>query len=104
MIHPKKKLLPYNPLTYLQPSSYWYLRHFDIVAIDPIVDFLSLMTYDLHGTWDGNNPHIGAVALAHTNLTEIQQTLGLLWRNNINPAKVNLGIGFYGRSKSFPRV
>ncbi|KAK0625190.1 glycoside hydrolase superfamily [Bombardia bombarda] len=80
------------------PSSYWYLRNFDIVAIDPIVDFLNLMTYDLHGTWDGTDPFIGAVALAHTNLTEIQQSLDLMWRNNINPAKVNLGIGFYGRS------
>jgi chitinase len=83
-----------------QPSSYWYLRGFDIVAIDPIVDFLNIMTYDLHGTWDGTDPYIGAVALAHTNLTEIQQSLDLLWRNNINPSKVNLGIGFYGRSKS----
>ncbi|KAK0630523.1 glycoside hydrolase superfamily [Bombardia bombarda] len=80
------------------PSSYWYLRHFDIVAIDPIVDFLNVMTYDLHGTWDSNSPWIGAVALAHTNITEIDISLDLLWRNNINPAKINLGIGFYGRS------
>ncbi|KAK3386681.1 putative chitinase [Podospora didyma] len=80
------------------PSSYWYMRNFDIVAIDPIVDFLNIMTYDLHGTWDGTDPFIGAVALAHTNLTEIQESLDLLWRNNINPSKVNLGIGFYGRS------
>ncbi len=31
--------------------------------------------------------------------------LDLLWRNNINPERVNLGLGFYGRSKSnyFPR-
>lgn len=35
---------------------------------------------------------------AHTNLTEIDQSLKLLWRNNINPSKVVLGLGFYGRS------
>lgn len=34
----------------------------------------------------------------HTNLTEIQQGLDLLWRNNIPSNKVVLGIGFYGRS------
>ncbi|PQE17041.1 glycoside hydrolase family 18 protein [Rutstroemia sp. NJR-2017a BBW] len=80
------------------PSSYWYMQDFDIVAIDPIVDWFNVMTYDLHGTWDSDDPFIGAVALAHTNLTEIKQSLDLLWRNNIDPARVNLGLGFYGRS------
>ena len=28
--------------------------------------------------------------------------LDLLWRNNINPERVNLGLGFYGRSKFNP--
>ncbi|KAJ5621955.1 chitinase [Penicillium herquei] len=80
------------------PSSYWYMQHFDIVSIDPIIDWFNIMTYDLHGTWDSSDPYIGSVALAHTNLTEITESLDLLWRNNIDPAKVNLGLGFYGRS------
>lgn len=41
---------------------------------------------------------MGPYAFAHTNLTEIDLGLELLWRNNINPARVNLGLGFYGRS------
>jgi chitinase len=41
---------------------------------------------------------IGPYAHAHTNLTEIDEALKLLWRNNINPERVNLGLGFYGRS------
>ena len=45
------------------------------------------------------NADVGiAFVLAHTNLTEIDESLKLLWRNNINPAKVVLGLGFYGRS------
>ncbi|KAJ5667620.1 chitinase [Penicillium longicatenatum] len=80
------------------PSSYWYMQHFDIVSIDPIIDWFNVMTYDLHGVWDSTDPYIGSVALAHTNLTEITESLDLLWRNNIDPAKVNLGLGFYGRS------
>ena len=35
---------------------------------------------------------------AHTNLTEIKMSLDLLWRNEISPADVVLGFGFYGRS------
>jgi GH18 family chitinase len=32
------------------------------------------------------------------NLTEIDQSLNLLWRNNIDPRKVVLGLAFYGRT------
>jgi hypothetical protein len=35
------------------------------------------------GTWDSTNPYIGPVVGAHTNLTEIDLTMDLLWRNNI---------------------
>jgi hypothetical protein len=41
---------------------------------------------------------VKAFVAAHTNLTEIDQSMKLLWRNGINPAKVVLGLGFYGRS------
>lgn len=50
------------------------------------------------GVWDSTVKSIGSFAYAHTNLTEINEALELLWRNNINPARVNLGLGFYGRS------
>ncbi|KAA8896314.1 chitinase [Sphaerosporella brunnea] len=80
------------------PASYWYLQNFDIVSMEPIVDWFNMMSYDLHGTWDSSDPYIGPYIGAHTNLTEIDQALDLLWRNNIDPAKVTLGLGFYGRS------
>ncbi|OJJ69171.1 hypothetical protein ASPBRDRAFT_57699 [Aspergillus brasiliensis CBS 101740] len=80
------------------PTSYWYLRGFDIVNLEPHVDFLNVMSYDIHGTWDATNKQLGPYAFAHTNLTEINSALELLWRNNINPERVNLGLGFYGRS------
>jgi len=80
------------------PASYWYLQNFDIKNMEPIVDWFNVMTYDLHGTWDGTNPYLGPYINAHTNLTEIDLALQLLWRNNINPKKVVMGVGFYGRS------
>lgn len=58
------------------------------------------MSYDLHGVWDSTNP-IGSHIYAHTNLTEIKSAMDLLWRNQIPPEKLNLGLGFYGRSFQF---
>ncbi|KAF2966776.1 hypothetical protein GQX73_g6779 [Xylaria multiplex] len=80
------------------PASYWYLQHFDIKNMEPIVDWFNMMSYDLHGTWDGTNPYLGPYINSHTNLTEIDLALELLWRNDIDPKKVVMGMGFYGRS------
>jgi chitinase len=85
-------------VTVTLPSSYWYLKGFDIVSMSPYVDSFNFMSYDIHGTWDGNSPYTKSVIQPHTNLTEITEGLDLLWRNNIDPAKVVLGLGFYGRS------
>src|SRR5690349_10035600 len=57
-------------VSFTAPSSYWYLQHFDLASMMEVVDYCNLMTYDLHGVWDRDNP-IGDVVLAHTNLTEI---------------------------------
>lgn len=84
-------------VSFTAPTSYWYLRHFDIKAMMEYVDWANIMSYDLHGMWDSTNP-IGSHVLAHTNLTEIKQALDLFWRNDVPPSKMNLGLGFYGRS------
>ncbi|KAI8207622.1 hypothetical protein K4K54_004854 [Colletotrichum sp. SAR 10_86] len=80
------------------PASYWYLRGFNLKDLEPSLDYFNIMTYDIHGTWDSTVKSIGSFAYAHTNLTEISSGLELLWRNNVNPERVNLGLGFYGRS------
>ncbi|KAI1115462.1 glycoside hydrolase [Nemania sp. NC0429] len=85
-------------ITATLPSSYWYMQHFDISKMEPYLDWFNLMTYDIHGTWDGSNPYTSAVVQAHTNLTGIDQAMDLLWRNKIPSNKVVMGLGFYGRS------
>jgi chitinase len=57
-----------------------------------------MLIVGLDGVWDSTVKSLGPYARAHTNLTEIEEALKLLWRNNINPERVNLGLGFYGRS------
>ncbi|TGO46552.1 hypothetical protein BCON_0318g00020 [Botryotinia convoluta] len=82
------------------PALYWYLQYFDLEKLQKSVDFFNIMiqAYDMHGLWDKNSSWAGNFLNAHTNLTEITTALELLWKNHINPSKVNLGLAFYARS------
>ncbi|KAG6006481.1 hypothetical protein E4U21_007025 [Claviceps maximensis] len=80
------------------PASYWYLQNFDVVRLQEHVDWFNLMTYDMHGAWDIDNKWTGPWANSHTNLTEIQLGLDLLWRNDIRPEKVTIGMSYYART------
>ncbi|KAK2803673.1 hypothetical protein FQN50_006889 [Emmonsiellopsis sp. PD_5] len=84
-------------LTFTGPSSYWYMRWFDLPGLLKYCDWMNLMSYDLHGVWDSTNP-IGSIVQGHTNLTEIKTAVELLWRVKVPPSKVALGFGFYGRA------
>ncbi|OJJ42141.1 hypothetical protein ASPZODRAFT_20739 [Penicilliopsis zonata CBS 506.65] len=93
-------------VTFTAPSSYWYLRWFDLPGMLKYADWMNWMTYDLHGVWDSSNPmHVpcnpsGSIVQGHTNLTEIKTAAELLWRVRVNPAQVSLGFAFYGRAFS----
>ncbi|KAL8729755.1 MAG: hypothetical protein Q9181_004891 [Wetmoreana brouardii] len=85
------------------PTSYWYLRGFDVTGLQDYVDWFNVMSYDLvglpsHGMWDQHNKFTGPYLQGHTNITEIEQGLDLLWRNGVGPNKVVMGFAFYGRS------
>ncbi|KAK1655797.1 hypothetical protein BDP81DRAFT_388694 [Colletotrichum phormii] len=82
----------------LTPASYWYLQHFDLAKLQPHVDWFNLMSYDLHGTWDAASKFVGPYLATHTNLTEIDLGLDLLWRAGVKPGNIVLGQGLYGRS------
>ncbi|KAJ7198004.1 hypothetical protein GGX14DRAFT_374612, partial [Mycena pura] len=87
-------------LSFTAPSSYWYLQNYDLPALlaDGVADWVNVMTYDLHGVWDSPADYIGSIVLAHTNLTEIMLTFQLYANVGIDPSKITMGIGFYGRS------
>jgi chitinase len=40
----------------------------------------------------------GAIVQGHTNLTDIETAIELLWRVDIDPSDIVMGFGFYGRS------
>ncbi|KAH6696866.1 putative class V chitinase [Plectosphaerella plurivora] len=87
-----------NGFTITIPASYWYLQHFDIKGLEPHVDWFNIMSYDLHGTWDMENQWTGPWLNAHTNLTELKDSMDLYWRNGISSDKIVFGTGFYGRA------
>ncbi|RAH59433.1 hypothetical protein BO85DRAFT_485906 [Aspergillus piperis CBS 112811] len=59
------------------------------------VDYFNLISYDLHGMWDQDITWIGPYFKGHTNITETDLGLDLLWRSE---SKVVFGFAFYGRS------
>jgi hypothetical protein len=59
-----------------------------------VVQVLILARYDLHGIWDSSSQFVGAYVAPHTNLTEIDLGLNLLWRAGVDANKVVLGQGW----------
>jgi chitinase len=80
------------------PTSYWYLRGFDVKGMQKYLDYFNLMSYDLHGMWDQNIKFTGPYLEGHTDISQIELGLDLLWRNDIDPSNVVFGFAFYGRS------
>jgi GH18 family chitinase len=48
--------------------------------------------------WDAKDVFIGSIVQAHTNLTEIKQSVNLFQRAGVPLDRIVLGLGFYGRS------
>ncbi|PVI01185.1 glycoside hydrolase family 18 protein, partial [Periconia macrospinosa] len=67
-----------------------YLRGIDISGIASQVDWLNVLTYDLHGAW-------GAQIRPHTDVKEIDEKLNALWESGVNPRKFTFGLSYYGR-------
>lgn len=74
------------------------LQHFDIKRLQESINWFNAMSYSMHSTWDQNNTWVGPFLNPHTNLTEIKGALDLIWRNDIKPAKVTMGLAYYSRS------
>ncbi|KAF1914807.1 hypothetical protein BDU57DRAFT_549890 [Ampelomyces quisqualis] len=79
------------------PAQYDYMKNMDPKGLEAQVDWLTILTYDLHGAWDASIPGLGPKIKPHTDLKEIDESLKLIWSSNIDSKKINLGIANYGR-------
>ncbi|KAF6823885.1 carbohydrate-binding module family 18 protein [Colletotrichum musicola] len=98
----KKMRAAFSPRGYgssiaLAPD-YWYLRGFRPFEMQQYVDFMGFMSYDLHGPWDTDVKALGSIVRPQTDITKIKKNLMPLWYDGVDPAKVNLGLAFYGRT------
>lgn len=78
-----------------RPPDFVYLAGFDPVGMEPFVDFYNYMAYDLHGPWEAST--LGALVRPQTSIVDINSTMLPLWFDAVSPAKINLGIAYYGR-------
>lgn len=67
-------------ITIAAPASYWYLRHFKIGQMSQYLDFINVMTYDIHGVWDQDIKSLGPYVRPHTNIVEVEDALKLFIR------------------------
>lgn len=85
-------------ITIAAPASYWYLKNFAIGEMSKYIDFINIMTYDIHGTWDADIASLGPFVRSHTNIKEIDLALELFLKDGVPPEKLVLGLAYYGRS------
>ncbi|XP_063538166.1 acidic mammalian chitinase-like [Cydia strobilella] len=77
-------------------------QSYDVVALNEYLDYINLMTYDLHGTWDTVT---GANAPLYPQLTDgpdvnmnVNNSVHVWIENGASPSKILLGLGNYGKT------
>ncbi|KAL1866812.1 hypothetical protein VTK73DRAFT_4511 [Phialemonium thermophilum] len=106
----KGKLPAGTTLSIAAPASYWYLKQFPIDRMAKVLDYLVLMTYDLHGQWDAGNQWSdpgcpeGNCLRSHVNRTETLNALAMVTKAGVPANKVVVGVASYGRSFKMTRA
>jgi chitinase len=77
------------------PTDFYGLSTFDLIAMQPYLDFFNFMAYDIHGPWEATT--LGADARPQASILDIEDRIVPLWFDGIDPSKVNLGLPYYGR-------
>ncbi|KAK1766312.1 killer toxin subunits alpha/beta [Phialemonium atrogriseum] len=91
------------------PASFWYLQYFPIQALSLVVDYVVLMTYDLHGQWDYINKYadpgcpsydqgLGNCLRSHVNISETINALSMITKAGVPSNMIAVGVSSYGRS------
>nr|CAH7750120.1 unnamed protein product [Callosobruchus chinensis] len=77
---------------------------YEVKKLNEYLDFISIMAYDYHGSWDGAVGHVAPLFASSVDKTETAKLLNVdasvkAWiQRGAHPQKLNLGIPFYGRT------
>ena len=91
-------------LTIAAPAGSWHYQNIDLANIHQYVDWINLMTYDLHGPWGGTEDaatnHQSALykTAQGNNTLNIDSAVQYYINHNVPPEKIVLGIPLYGRT------
>ncbi|MBC1800512.1 DUF5011 domain-containing protein [Listeria booriae] len=74
----------------------------DVKALFDVVDFANIMTYDMHGAWEGQTGHHSALYGNPNDSTfsdglSVDQTVSYLTSKGAAPGKIVIGAAFYSR-------
>lgn len=81
-----------------------YVSNVELAKIAPLVDWMNLMTYDFHGSWDDASGHLSALyadpnSPKGSNASDnINAIVALYLKAGVPAKKIVLGVPFYGRS------
>lgn len=79
---------------------------YDIPALVKYLDWIDVMSYDYHGTWDGKTGHIAPLYHnpdEHTKYLNVNFSISYWLKKGIPPNKLIMGIATYGQSYTLSR-
>ncbi|XP_053683679.1 acidic mammalian chitinase-like [Sabethes cyaneus] len=86
------------------PTKDHFLSSYDVAAIDPLVDYVNVMAFDLHAFWDAQTGHNAPVYRAVEETTRSERELNIDFiltgwiATGISPSKIILGVSTNGHS------
>ncbi|WP_354004734.1 glycosyl hydrolase family 18 protein [Vibrio stylophorae] len=101
-------------LTIAAPASGYLLRGMEDMAMGDVLDYVNIMSYDLHGAWneyvgpqaalfdDGKDGELAAAGVYSTAQYQNIGYLNVAWayhyfRGAFNPSQINIGVPYYTR-------
>jgi GH18 family chitinase len=90
----------YNPnlrISIVLPAQYEYLKNMDPKGMESLVDWFTLLSFDLHGPWDQYIDGLGNKIKPHTDLAEVEAAVNLITKSGVSSYKITMGTANYGR-------
>jgi chitinase len=89
-------------LTFAGAASIGYLNNTEMDKMHPYVDFVNLMTYDIHGMWD-KYTDFNAPLFSNSDITlqykgSVDQSVAIWLKTGFPANKIVVGIPFYGHA------
>ena len=86
------------------PAGYDKYVNFEMAELAKTLDFINIMTYDYHGSWENTTNHQAPLYAAPSRAGgidgkyNVSYTVDMYLKDGIDPAKLNLGAPLYGRT------